>query len=260
MDDALERELRALGRSAATAIDDAGPAPDAVATAVLNRLPTAPTPAWIARMRRIAGRVARWTWGDGLGRRLAVVAVAVLVALGLTAPVRAAVGEWLGIGAVAVRPGPSQPSASAPQPAPAGLSLGAAAERTGLDPVVPPVLGPPDGVEVSADDRVLSLTWGSGGSTVRLDQVADPLSPVYLKTAVLGSTASTLTVAGRDAWWFGVPHDLVLLAPDGSERTESARIAGPTLVWVDDGVTFRLEGAGDRGRAVDIAASALGTG
>ncbi|SEF18276.1 hypothetical protein [Jiangella alba] len=280
MDDALERELRALGRSAATAIDDAGPAPAEVATSVLNRLDTSPAPAraawwrrtpdpaarwpWAAgqvtRLRLAAGRIAQWSWGAGPGRRLAVVAVAVLVALGLTAPVRAAVGEWLGIGAVAVRPGPSQPSASAPQPAPAGLSLDAAAERTGLTPVVPPVLGAPDGVEVSADDRVLSLSWGSGPGTVRLDQVADPLSPVYLKTAVLGSTATTLTVAGRDAWWFGVPHDLVLLAPDGRERTESARVAGPTLVWVDDGVTFRLEGAGDRGRAVEIAASALGTG
>ncbi|WP_053203156.1 hypothetical protein [Jiangella muralis] len=278
MDDALDRELRALGRSLGSALDDDGPAPAAVATAVLDRLRTSPAPAGLPRWRRAAGRVARWRraagrvlrWRPGAGRRwrpaagrgrrIAVAAVAVLVALGLTAPVRAAVGEWLGIGAVAVRPGPSQPSASAPPSAPAGLSLDAAAQRTGLTPVVPPVLGPPDGVEVSADDRVLSLTWGSGDDTVRLDQVADPLSPVYLKTAVLGSTAATLTVDGRDAWWFGVPHDLVLLAPDGSERTESARIAGPTLVWVDDGVTFRLEGAGDRGRAVEIAASALGTG
>ncbi|RIQ32502.1 hypothetical protein, partial [Jiangella rhizosphaerae] len=183
----------------------------------------------------------------------------VVVALGLTPPVRAAVGEWLGIGAVAVRPGPSQPSASAPPEARTGLSLDAAAELTGLTPVVPAVLGAPDGVEASADHRVLSLTWGSGTGTIRLDQAADPLSPVYLKTAVPGATAVTLTVEGRDAWWFATPHDLVLLAPDGTERTESARVAGPTLVWVDDGVTFRLEGAG-RDRAVEIAESALGTG
>ncbi|WP_116952802.1 hypothetical protein [Jiangella endophytica] len=246
MDDALDRELRTLGRSLGSALDDSAPAPADVATAVLDRLRTTPEPA-------------RAPWRPR-GRRLAVVVVAVLVALGLTPPVRAAVGEWLGIGAVAVRPGPSQPSASAPPEAPAGLSLDAAAELTGLTPVVPPVLGPPDGVEASADHRVLSLTWGSGAGTVRLDQVADPLSPLYVKTAVLGSTATMLTVEGRDAWWFGTPHDLVLLAPDGTERTESARVAGPTLVWVDDGVTFRLEGAAGRDRAVEIAASALGTG
>ncbi|TDD69309.1 hypothetical protein E1262_13390 [Jiangella aurantiaca] len=245
MHDALDRELRALGRSLGTAIDDDAPAPAAVATAVLDRLRTAPVPA-----------PARWT---PIRRRLAVVALAVLVALGLTPPVRAAVGELLGIGAVAVRPGPSQPSASAPPEAAAGLSVDRAAELTGLAPVVPPVLGPPDGVEVSADRRVLSLTWGYGPETIRLDQVADPLSPLYVKTALLGSTATMLTVDGRDAWWFGTPHDLVLLAPDGTERTESARVAGPTLVWVDDGVTFRLEGAG-RDHAVEIAASALGTG
>lgn len=246
MDDALDRELRTLGRSLGSALDADAPAPAAVATAVLDRLRTTPEPARSTRLR-------------GRGRRLAVVAIAVLVALGLTPPVRAAVGEWLGIGAVAVRPGPSQPSASAPPEAPAGHSLSAAAELTGLTPAVPPVLGPPDGVEVSADRRVLSLTWGSDEATVRLDHVADPLSPVYVKTALLGSTASRLTVAGREAWWFGTPHDLVLLAPDGTERTESARVAGPTLVWVDDGVTFRLEGAGDRDRAVEIASSALGT-
>lgn len=250
MDDALDRELRALGRSLGTAIDDDAPAPAAVATAVLDRLRTSPEPVpargW-ARPR------------PAVRRRLAVVAVAVLVALGLTPPVRAAVGEWLGIGAVAVRPGPSQPSASPPPEATAGLSLDTAAELTGLTPVVPPVLGSPDGVEVSADRRVLSLTWGAGAQTIRLDQVTDPLSPVYLKTAQLGTTARTLTVDGHDAWWFGTPHSLVLLTPDGSERTESARVAGPTLVWVDDGVTFRLEGA-DRDRAVEIAGSALGTG
>lgn len=243
MDDALDRELRALS----AALDDPGPAPEAVATAVLLRLDAEPAAAPTPTRRP-------------LRRRIAVAAVAVLIALGLTPPVRAAVGEWLGIGAVALRPGPSQPSAGAPPTAPAGLSLDDAAELAGLAPVVPPALGPPDGVEVSADHRILSMTWGDGSATVRLDQFADPISPVYVKTAVLGSTATRLTVAGREAWWFGAPHDLVLLAPDGTEQTEATRVAGPTLVWLDDdGVTFRLEGA-DRDRAVEIAESALGTG
>jgi hypothetical protein len=248
MDDALDRELRALGATLGTALDDRGPASDTVATAVLLRLDAEPAPAIPVPAR------------PPVRRRLAIGAVAVLIALGLTPPVRAAVVDWLGIGAVAVRPGPSQPSAGAPPTASAGLSLDAAAELAGLTPVVPPVLGPPDGVEVSADRRVLSLTWGDGDATVRLDQFADPVSPVYVKTAVVGTTATPVAVGGREAWWLGTPHDLVLLAPDGTERTETARVAGPTLVWLDDdGVTFRLEGA-QRARAVEIAASALGTG
>ncbi|TDC54617.1 hypothetical protein E1212_02420 [Jiangella ureilytica] len=248
MDDALDRELRALGATLGTALDDRGPAPGAVAAAVLLRLDAEPAGATRAPAR------------PSLRRRLAVATVAAVVALGLTPPVRAAVGEWLGIGAVAVRPGPPEPSSGAPPAASAGISLDAAAELAGLTPVVPPVLGPPDGVEVSADRRVLSLSWGDGDSTVRLDQFADPVSPVYVKTAVVGTTATPITVGGREAWWFGAPHDLVLVAPDGSERTETARVAGPTLVWLDDdGVTFRLEGA-DRARAAEIAESALGTG
>lgn len=247
MDDALDSELRALGATLGTALDDRGPAPGDVATAVLLRLDAEPAPASRAPAR------------PSVRRRLAVAAVAAVVALGLTPPVRAAVGEWLGIGAVAVRPGPPEPSAGAPPTATAGLSLDEAAELAGLTPVVPPALGPPDGVEVSGDRRVLSLTWGDGDATIRLDQFADPVSPVYLKTAVVGTTATPVTVGGREAWWFATPHDLVLLAPDGTERTETARVAGPTLVWLDDGVTFRLEGA-DRARAAEIAGSALGTG
>ncbi|RIQ26060.1 CopG family transcriptional regulator, partial [Jiangella rhizosphaerae] len=57
MDDALDRELRALGRSLTSAIDDDAPAPAAVATAVLDRLPTAPEPAparWTPVRRRLA--------------------------------------------------------------------------------------------------------------------------------------------------------------------------------------------------------------
>ncbi|MBB5785612.1 hypothetical protein [Jiangella mangrovi] len=250
MDDVLDRELRAWGSTLGTALDDHGPAPDAVATAVLRRLDDTPATAPVPR------RGPR----PHVRRRIAVAALAVVVALGLTPPVRAAVSEWLGIGAVAVRPGPSQPSAGAPPTASADLSLDEAAELAGLTPVVPPALGPPDGVEVSADRRILSLTWGDGDDTIRLDQFADPISPVYVKSAVLGTTATPIVVAGHEAWWFGMPHDLVLLAPDGTERPESARVAGPTLVWLDDdGVTFRLEGAG-RDRAAEIAASALGTG
>ncbi|PZF85727.1 hypothetical protein [Jiangella anatolica] len=241
MDDALDRELRALGRSLTGAIDDDAPAPATVATVVLDRL-HAPEP---TRTR------------PALARRIAVVAAAVLIALGLTPPVRAAVGEWLGIGAVAVRPGPSQPSAAPPPAATPGLSLDAAARLTGLTPVVPPVLGRPNGVEVSDDHRILSLTWGSGDETIRLDQFTDELAPVYLKTSMLGFTSFRLTVADHEAWWFSTAHDLVLLAPDGTERTQ--RIAGPTLVWLDDDVTFRLEGTG-LAQAARIAESALGTG
>jgi hypothetical protein len=64
-------------------------------------------------------------------------------------------------------------------------------------------------------------------------------------------------VGADDALWFPEPHDVVFLAPDGSRRTETARLAGQTLVWQHGGLTLRLEGDLDLLRAQQIAASAL---
>jgi hypothetical protein len=54
-------------------------------------------------------------------------------------------------------------------------------------------------------------------------------------------------------YWFSTPHELLLVDKAGVERTQ--RVAGPTLVWLHGGVTFRLEGVPDKGRATEIALS-----
>ena len=56
--------------------------------------------------------------------------------------------------------------------------------------------------------------------------------------------------------WFEEPHEVVLLEPDGTRRTESARLAGHTLIWQDGDTTLRVEGELDLDRAVEIAESA----
>ena len=94
--DSLEEELRALGR---TLVVD--PPPDDLVERVLTRLPP-------RRRRR------PWGWLRARRRRLVAVIIAVvLLGLGLTPPVRAAVVEWLRIGGVLIR---TEPPVTGPSP------------------------------------------------------------------------------------------------------------------------------------------------
>ena len=227
-DEQLADELRALGRSVVP------PVAEGLTSAVLERVADQP-------VRRTPMDVIRRKW------RALLALLAVLVAgLALTPPVRAAVAEWLSIGGVEARPVPSGPSTAPALPVVTGrLSLEDAGRRAGFVPVVPKVLGTPTGVEASTG--MIAMSWSAGQ---RLEQFAAELSPLYVK-----KYHSSLEPAdGVEGYWFPTPHDLVLLDKDGNERVE--RVAGATLVWVYDGLTFRLEGVADKARATEIAVSA----
>lgn len=238
--DRLADELRALSRT----LDVPAPDDDAVAEAVLARVDELDRPRRRVGWRRTLPRH-RW--------RAALAAFAgLLLVLALTPAVRAAVADWFGFGGVVVRPGPAVSSAPPPPRATGGLTLEQGERLVGFTAVVPAPLGRPDGVEVSADRRVLSLTWhGPGdGDTIRVDEFDGQVSPVFVKTA---KNAEWLSL-GPDAtgWWFPEPHQLRFIDRDGIERVETTRPAGPTLVWLAGGVTLRLEGLAKQ-PAVDVA-------
>lgn len=226
-DDQLAEELRALGRSFAPPV-----APD-LATAVLERV----------AVRRTAGEVIRSKW------RALLALLAVLVAGAAVAPpVRAAVAEWLNIGGVEARPVPSGPISAPGPPAVGGqLSLEEAGRLAGISPLVPQRLGMPSGVEASGGK--VAMSWKTADGVVRLEQFKDRLSPLYVKKYY----ESLDRVPAVDGYWFSTPHELVLEDQYGNEVYE--RVAGPTLVWVYAGLTFRLEGAADKDRATEIAQS-----
>jgi hypothetical protein len=61
-----------------------------------------------------------------------------------------------------------------------------------------------------------------------------------------------------DRWpglYFSSPHAILVRAPDGVVHEDRPRLAASTLVWVQDGVTYRLEAAVDLERALEVAAS-----
>lgn len=230
----LELVLRDVARDLRT---DSSPV---VVDAVLERVRQAPVPrpTLLARLRR---------------RTAAVVAlvVALLVTTLAVSPVGATVAEWFGFHGVMVREGtPTGGDPSVPTEAP-GMSLAEAAELVGFTPLVPTVLGAPEGVGVSDDGRVVSLTWGRDGHAVRLDEFTDGLHPFFWKTA---RDARRVDVAGGDGLWFATPHDIVVTR-EGKPETVPPRTAGPTLVWVVGDRTLRLEGDLTLARAVEIADS-----
>jgi len=60
---------------------------------------------------------------------------------------------------------------------------------------------------------------------------------------------------GRGLWLEGAPHLFFYRDASGVIQTETLRLAGNTLIWEQDGVTFRLEAQVSREEALRIAAS-----
>ena len=244
--DELAAELQALGRAVAEPVPDPG-----LVEAVMARLSAMPVPSGVGPWDRLRRAVA-----DGLARRrrrIAVVVTAMLLALLATPPVRAAVADWFGFGGVSVRLDPKPgPSAAPPPPAVGGTTdLGDARKLVDFAPVVPAGLGPPHGVAVSADRRVLSMSWtDTRAGTVRLDQFDGRLDFAFAKTS---PDVTFTSVDGGFALWFDEPHEVVVLQRDGTRRIETARLAGHTLIWERGGTTLRLEGDIPLARAIRIA-------
>lgn len=213
----LDDELRVLGRSAVVP-----PVAEDVTAAVLSRVADLPV------RRRLRDR-----W------RAFVAGLLVLVAgAALAPPVRATVAEWLNIGGVQARPVGTGPSTAPPPPGvPGHLSMVEAERVAGFKPALPKDLGAPAGVEASKG--FVATSWNG----IRLEQFQSEVEPMYLKKYY----QSLEYVPEVNGYWFKTPHELVLV----DERV--VRIAGPTLVWVRDGVTFRLEGVTDKARAVELA-------
>jgi hypothetical protein len=98
----------------------------------------------------------------------------------------------------------------------------------------------------------MAFTTASGA--VRVDQFDGGLDPVFTKFAAAADIRH-VTVDGVPAIWVDRPHPVIYTDREGRTHDESARLAGSTLIWERDGVTYRVEGDLTEGRAVAIAAS-----
>jgi hypothetical protein len=263
--EALRADLLALGRPLTRTAAETRLV-DGVLSRIASTSPEPPSPKPTAGRPRAGWSAAGWSaalWRvvDAVSRRRRSVAIAVAVVvlslLGVPA-VRAQVAEWFGFDGVQVHvretPGlaPSRPPT--PPPITGTMTLEQATTLVSFQPVVLPALGTPSGVEVSADRRVLSMSWVDGaGRVTRLDQFGARLDYVFAKTA---PDVEWVQVGDQTALWFDRPHEVVLLDADGRRRTETARLAGQTLIWERADTVLRLEGGFSLERALSIAGSA----
>ena len=225
-----------------------------------------PTPALAPRVRaRIAAEPARPRRFPRrrLALSLAVVVAALAGALAVP-PVRAALLDLLRIGGARIERVERLP-ATAPR---RGLSLGTevslaeARRRAGFRVEVPDddVWGEPDAVFVRplAPAAAVSLVYGSE-QRVRLlvTQLRGRTEPVLVKkAAAAGTRIEGVTVRGRPGFWIsGRPHAVLFRDPNGAIREDAYRLAANVLLWVEEGVTFRIEGRLSLAQALDVAES-----
>jgi hypothetical protein len=196
-------------------------------------------------------RVRRW---------VAAVAAAAVCAVLVTPPARAAVvdavGGLLRIAGVQVTRGTpgALPTDPDPLPSSSSVSLENARRLATFTVRAPTGLGPPDvTVADPAPDgapRVVTLTYRGG--TIRLDQLNGQLEMGFMKTA---ADAQWATAGGQTAVWLPGPHAVTYVDRSGTQRTEGSRLAGPSLIWTWQSVTYRLEGVATLAEATAIADS-----
>jgi hypothetical protein len=79
---------------------------------------------------------------------------------------------------------------------------------------------------------------------------------ILKKLVTAGTSVEQVFVRGKPAYFLsGEPHAVLLVGPNGTPVTETARLARDVLVWEEDGRTVRIEGELTREEALELAES-----
>jgi hypothetical protein len=210
----------------------------------------------------------------GLRRALVLALVSLLVLSGAVfaavPSVRDAVLEFIGLQGATIERREDLPPAPPIEPLELGTrtTLEAAGERLAFEPLVPSDPGDPDGVYVSdrAPGGEVSLTYRpredlprarTTGLGLLVTEIRGDLTPeLFGKLVGPNASLEELTVGGEPgAWIEGAEHFFFYRRPDGSIVEDELRLAQNVLLMQRGRILIRLEGAFDRDRALEIAAS-----
>ena len=199
---------------------------------------------------------------------LAAAAVLALAVTLLASPgARRAVADWLGIGGVRITTDPGE--SSEPIGDDLGLgdrtTLGEAAGAAGFELRFPSALDAPDEVYVATASgfEQVAAVYGSDevprlaeDERMLLMQFQGTPEEAYFKKLIEADPGiDPVTIDGAMGFWVPGPHELTYRGPDGTLRNDDSRLAGNTLVWEQNGVTYRLEGEIPLEVALDLAHS-----
>jgi hypothetical protein len=237
-----------------------------LAASVRRRIESGPLP--VARIRLPRTRPPLWRPALAVAA-IALVALAVTLSLSVTA--RRAVADLLGVVGIHVTfdDGPGGKPLSPRTDLDLGEQIATyeAEERVGFDVVVPSAPKSRRVWAVYYDASIgqrgmVSLVYPHDAESVddvdllltQFEASAD--GQLFKKVAIEGSDVTYTNVGGSEAYWIGGdPHLFYYVDEDGEPRPESVRLAGRVLIWEDDGVTYRIEGARSLRAALRLAAS-----
>jgi hypothetical protein len=169
--------------------------------------------------------------------------------------------EFLGLRHVRIERVPAPPPGARPEledDLGARVTAAAAQRRAGFTPLIPRALGTPDRIRVT--DKRISLVYAPRPGLPKLDEVDAGLiltesrggiEGAYLKKlAYTGATVRRTDVDGHGGAFISGGHAYLYVDEHGKVREEQPLVAGPTLIWEQDGLVMRLEA---RRKALQIA-------
>jgi hypothetical protein len=200
----------------------------------------------------LASLPSRSRWGSRLLAYAAVALVVALVASVAVPPVREAVADWLGLGSTRIErvpAGGSDPSGLPPIDAglpPVSQATAEAVLGRPLPTVESPELARPDHIAVPPEGGVL-LAWDHGETTLWARATDDDPHVLVEKLLDEYDTVESVDSLGEAAALIEAEHVL---------RTPHRRLAADTVVlWLDDGLEYRLESSLDSAALLSIARS-----
>jgi hypothetical protein len=149
-------------------------------------------------------------------------------------------------------------------------TLDAARARLRFTPRVPSAaeLGAPDDVfveTVGTSDRLTLVYRQRAGIPVSSEAGVSALvvevrgtidEALFAKATGPGTRIEGVNVNGAAGYWLeGAPHLFFYRDPSGNVVNDTLRLAGNTLVWVQDGITIRLEAQVSKEAALRFAAT-----
>ena len=208
-----------------------------------------------------APRRPRLVW---VGIALALVAVCLGAVLAASPSARSGLRDLFGIGSVRVIRVADPPTATETLEKPARLvpfgrpvSLAAARRAVDFELLLPESINGKPPARIYLDRTIggglVSIVWCCSPRIV-LTQLLGQEFAFLRKTVGPATTIEEVSVDGLEGLWIeGSDHILRIVDTEGLFRERAVLVRGGVLVWVDRGVTFRLEGEVGKAEALAIA-------
>jgi hypothetical protein len=183
---------------------------------------------------------------------VALVALAIGVAMAVP-PARSAILDFFHIGTATVERVETLPPA---QERPLVAGLGPALAREDAERAAHVRIKVPDGVSPQrfyAQPGLIATVIRVDGKRVLLAEMQGDQAGLVKKFAGPETTVEPVDLGEFGLWLQGGRHVLIWQFDHGQLREVQTRLAGNVLLWVQSGTTYRLEGALDKGRLLEVA-------